>query len=165
MRSELKMTAVLDKIKAPINEINRREVFRHSFMGSPLCGTVNILSVGEKSLESNKSFVCIRNIGSGGIQFESHLNLPVREDMVLGIHTTILGQEVKLLGTIRRKKALDNGYLEYGFKFLVDKHEADVVNRIVNELSIKMRKSMNRITGCNMCSESTACHVNLAKTE
>jgi hypothetical protein len=139
---------------------NKRRYFRHRFY-TDLCGEIKIVQIGNEDVSSKKAYICIKDIGAGGIRFESHLNLPIREDIVLSLSTKLLNTPVAVRGSIRRIIELDDGNFEYGFNFHIDEDE-NQLPRLINEVSVKARKTLTN-TGCSLCSEKTKCHKHIPK--
>ncbi|MFF2531332.1 PilZ domain-containing protein [Brevibacillus sp. NPDC058079] len=142
-----------------ITEDNRRRFFRHQF-GSNLCAEIRIINIGEQLVDSKKAYVCVRDIGAGGLRFESHLYIPPRDDVILEVSTIICDKPIIIHGMLKRTQTLENGYFQYGMEFLSDDDDSKLLLRLINELSVKSHKS-TLPTGCSMCSSYTKCHKNL----
>lgn len=133
---------------------NRRKYYRHQFT-SDLCGEMSVVEVAGKQVLTKKAYVCIKDIGAGGIRFESHLKIPTREDVTLEISTVLLGKKVVIQGKLSRIIERTNGFYEYGLRFIGESD--DELSRLVSEVSMKARKTL-RNTGCSLCSRRTQCH-------
>lgn len=119
---------------------NLRHYFR-LHLDPPLCADMTIVRVNGKMLESGVAPVLILDLGAGGLRFESNLQLPVSENVVLAFETTILQQNVKMLGYVVRCIS-DGVRKEYGVKFTMDEEKIARLSQLINTLAI--RKKQNR---------------------
>jgi c-di-GMP-binding flagellar brake protein YcgR len=140
---------------------NRRKYFRHYFK-TPLCSEMRILKVGEKLVNSKKTFVCIKNISAGGLLFETNLEIPVRTDVTFEFSMTICHNELILYGIVKRRHDLENRLYQYGVEFLLNNQKRISLLSIINEMSVKLRKVGN--SGCSICKiHTTNCYKKTAK--
>jgi hypothetical protein len=137
---------------------NRRKYFRHQF-GTSLCAEIQIISIGDQIVNSKKTYVCVRDIGAGGVRFESHLIFPTTKEVKLELSTIILEKQIRIQGILKRQADLNNGYFQYGMEFKLDEDLSNLLLRLINELNIKSRRT-TLPTGCKMCSSYTKCHKN-----
>lgn len=133
---------------------NRRKYYRHQF-ATDLCGELAMIKVSEQKVSSKTAYICIRDIGAGGLRFESHLKFPIRSDVIYEITTLLLGKKTVFKGYLSRINEKTNGFYEYGLQ-LVDNND-EVLAPLINEISMKSRKTL-RNTGCSLCSSRTRCH-------
>lgn len=142
---------------------NRRKYFRHRFPTN-LCGQIRILSVGGSEVSTKPAYVCIHDLGAGGMRFESHLKFPPRNDVVLEATMTVCEKSLTLQGSLTRTIDLNNGYFEYGMKFQLNEDESKELLKLVNQVSLRSHKKVQS-TGCSLCSFHTKCQKNLERLE
>lgn len=135
---------------------NRREFFRHQF-NIPLCANMKIAEIQGRAVDTKYSHVCIRDIGAGGLRFQSNLQMPIRDDVVFSFRMMIEGKSVELRGILVRSEPMPNDSFEYGLKFYFFNEETqqDLVS-LINKVSIASRRK-TELTGCAMCSLKTEC--------
>lgn len=135
---------------------NRREFFRHQF-NAPMCARMKIAEIQGKVVDTKYSLVCVRDIGAGGLRFQSNLNLPVRDDVIVSFSIMIENKTIELRGILVRIEKLKNEDYEYGLKFyyVSDEVQQDLISAI-NKISISARRKAG-LTGCSVCSLKTEC--------
>lgn len=142
---------------------NRRKYFRHKFPTN-LCGQIRILSVGGSEVNTKPAYVCIHDLGAGGMRFESHLKIPPRNDVVLEATMTVCETPLTLVGSLTRTINLENGYFEYGMQFVLTEDASKYLLKLINQVSLRFHKKVQS-TGCSLCSLQTKCQKNLERIE
>lgn len=124
--------------KNMVPTVNRREYFRISLEVS-LVADMTIERIGNKKLNLGSSEVLIKNIGPGGLCFQSTLKLPVKQDFHLRYTTEISSNGIQMNGQIIWHKELDNNDHQYGVKFILDEKERENLVKILNFLQINLK--------------------------
>ncbi|PID21869.1 hypothetical protein CSV61_06535 [Sporosarcina sp. P3] len=115
---------------------NRHDYFRYSF-NSYIPATFRIQLKNEEKNLSNEGRCEILDISTGGVKFVTHLDLPVRSEMLaLQLEFTIVKHPFEILGNVAWKKETEFGF-EYGFEFGEDQN---VDTLITEELKHHARK-------------------------
>lgn len=145
-------------VHATITE-NKREFFRHPF-SIPVCAEMRISSIGGKLVETKKTLICVKDIGAGGLRFETNLQLPVRNDVVLTFYVVLKGVQVQLEGTLVRAEPKGEdveSYFQYGslFQFSNEEKRQELM-ALVNQLALAKRKGWK--SECIECSLLTECY-------
>lgn len=95
---------------------NRHDYFRYPF-NPYIPATFRIQLNNEEKSMSNEGQCEILDISTGGVKFVTHLDLPVRSEILaLQLEFTIYKQPIEILGNVAWKKATEYGF-EYGFEF------------------------------------------------
>lgn len=118
---------------------NRREYFRYAFP-IPLCGEVSVAKVNNRTINSKKAHVCIRNMGGGGLLFESHLDFPCVPDLFLQFVFVLQEKEIEVQGILNRKEFLSTGIFQYGVTFQMGTQEQQELIRLINAVAIKGKR-------------------------
>ena len=116
-----------------------RKFFRISFQ-YPLSADMTIVKINQKKVKLGKTEVLIENMGPGGLRFATTMNLPTRKDIILEMETELLGQPVRLQGTIVWKEELGSDVSQYGFEYKMDQQDVDKLVPLLNKLQIQLRK-------------------------
>lgn len=124
---------------------NRRNYFRIEFK-FPLKGTVRLIKMHGKNVESGKTNILIENIGLGGLRFLSNLKFPLHRDLILEFETKILDEHVKLNGYVVWTREVKNGIYQYGIEFIINENERPV--KLLNKLALTLRNNPLP-KGCN----------------
>lgn len=129
--------------------MNKRKFFR-VYANDPICTEVSIVSVNEKSIKTNPSTICVKDIGVGGLRFSSKLNLPIGEKIVYEFKISILHKRHYIRGIIVWQKEEENDMMHYGAKFQINESEIPNFLTIFNNLALIIKR--NRLNhGCNFC--------------
>lgn len=94
---------------------NRRSYLR--VKPASLHGEISIVSADSQNTNTRCAFVDISDIGTGGLRFISHLNIPENRKIVLKIVLRKDGDAVILYGLILRKSFLGPLMYEYAVCF------------------------------------------------
>lgn len=138
-------------------EPNKREFFRQQFP-IPLCADVTISEINGKSVTAKHSLVCIKDIGAGGLRFESNLKFPIREDVIFTFNSTIYNKPIEMQGILTRCQELENDNYEYGVRFcLLDGDRQQDLVTLINKVAITFRRGTGD-SGCSTCSLKTECY-------
>ena len=112
---------------------NRRKYFRIK-MDDPLCGVMTVIQINDAVVKTGASYVCIADIGPGGLRFITSLSMPPSPTILLKIHITIVGEIFELEGYIVRSlRTRDNTY-EYGMQFVFENENLRA--KLVSSLNI-----------------------------
>jgi len=120
--------------------INRRKYYR-IHLTHPLIADMTIIKFLGKDISLGKTEVLVVDIGLGGLCFASNIRLGVRPDMVLSMETVILGTSMDFVGRIAWCKDGEDDYYYYGMEFMIDEDERDAIAKVLNGLSVKLRKN------------------------
>lgn len=101
---------------------DRRSHSRFKFH-DPLEANIKLLSIAGRNIEIGVSKVFVTDISVGGLRFVSNLKLPIRGDVIYQFITELLGEPIKLKGSIVWKEEMNEDLTEYGIKFLCEKEE------------------------------------------
>lgn len=140
---------------------NQRQYFRVS-LPYPLEAEITIDQVGGKKLTVGKSLILIEDIGSGGLRFLSRLQLSISNDILFEITTTILNEELNLIGYIVRYKEEEEGTVQYGFEFIIEENERERLTLLLNKLQLQIRKE-SILKDCHFITENKYTFVNKEK--
>ena len=121
-----------------VNQKNRRNYFRIDFK-FPLKGTVRLIEMHGKNVESGKTNILIENIGLGGLRFLSNLKFPMHREIVLEFETRILDEHVKLNGYVVWNREVKTGIYQYGIEFIINENERPV--KLLNKLALTLRNT------------------------
>ena len=115
---------------------NRHDYFRYPF-DPYIPATFRIQLNNEEKILSNEGPCEIIDISTGGMKFVTHLDLPVRSEILaLQLEFTIYKHPFEILGNVAWKKQTEFGF-EYGFEFGEDQK---VDSLITEELKHHARK-------------------------
>jgi hypothetical protein len=129
--------------------INKRKFFR-VYSNNPICTEISIVNVKGKSIKTNPSNICVKDIGFGGLRFSSKLALPVEEDIIYKFKIPILHKCYHIRGTIVWRSETKGNNACYGVNFLLDENNNSDCFNIFNTLALTIkRNSPNH--GCNFC--------------
>lgn len=84
----------------------------------PLYGSVSVVRIGVKFVNSGEARVRIPDISPGGLRFLSRLKIPVDPSVVLEITLRIDDLRYSIQGRIVHRCCSEEGEFEYGFQFL-----------------------------------------------
>jgi hypothetical protein len=136
---------------------NKREYFRFQ-CSTPLCGEFRIASINDIPMDTKMTYVCVKDISAGGVRFESNLQVPVRDDISVQIRLRLIGKEIMARGLLKYSKPVDqSAYFEYGLEFILSNHDENALVQMINETSIRMRKT-GKLGGCELCSMERICY-------
>ena len=83
----------------------------------------------------------VEDIGLGGLRFLSDIRLPVHQEIILEFATEILGNTIKMYGSVVWMNEMKSGIYQYGFDCSMDESEHSIFTPILNKLAILLRKS------------------------
>lgn len=136
---------------------NRRDFFRLS-LSKPLCGRLELHSLKGKTLNSKMAYICLKDIGGGGVLFQSNLKLPVTDDLVLKFFFEIDGINFQVQGIILRRTKIHQNQYEYGVRFIdLAKNSQFQLVSAINKMNVQLKR--NALSGCSMCSLQTECYM------
>ncbi|WP_167859627.1 PilZ domain-containing protein [Paenibacillus cymbidii] len=128
---------------------NSRSYFRLTFE-QPLYAECKIIGVSGASVESRKSPICVLDLSANGLRCLSRLMLPADSSILLEFRFVLLDKEIKILGTIVRRKPLRDGLFEYAIVFSAYDHEMDALSGLINIVAAKLRKT-KVLSSCSFC--------------
>lgn len=136
----------------PYYEIDkRRKYFRVKFF-EPICAKLKILHINNTAVDASTAFVCVKNIGLGGLKFSNHLEFPIDPAITYNFNLKLLGHEFDLKGNIVRiieKKDRP----EYGVEFIIDETLRTTLARILNNVTLLQRNHLS-VYDCSLCKGS-----------
>jgi diguanylate cyclase (GGDEF)-like protein/PAS domain S-box-containing protein len=109
--------------------INRRKHYRIHFI-HPLLAEMTIIKLKGRDITLGKTEVLIEDMGPGGISFTTNVKLAVRPDMVLSVETVILGQNLRLVGSIVWCEEKDTDLYQYGMEFLDEEGQRESIAKV-----------------------------------
>src|SRR5690606_26644128 len=118
----------------------RRKYFRVTFP-YPLVADMTLTKIHGRNVKLGKSEVLVENIGLGGLRFLSNFRLPVHQDIILEFETEILGNIITVYGSVAWMKELKHQIYQYGLEFSIDENERTNLAKLLNKLSILLRKN------------------------
>lgn len=130
---------------------NRREFYRLT-LHIPLSSRFKIIGFNQTEVNSNSSYIYIVDISAGGLRMHSKLDLPVREGLLLEFRFQLFNRELCVLGTIIRKKNIQDDIYEYGIEFTLNDSVRENLLGQLHLLSIRL-KNTPVLTSCSFCSE------------
>lgn len=137
-------------------KINKRKFFRvkHDL---PLCASMSIYSVNGRMVMSRGTFVCIKNIGPGGLCFLSNLSFPAINTAIFSFKLLLLGSNFTFYGYIVRSKPVNDQIKEYGVKFTETLNNSMEVAKIMNQWSIAINKKKlsDLKNNCSLCTKKS----------
>ncbi|CAM4031295.1 EAL domain-containing protein [Paenibacillus alkaliterrae] len=119
---------------------NQRQFFRVPFPFG-LSSDMTIIQIRDKRLELGKTEVIIEDIGLGGLRFLSVVKLPVNHEIIIEFATEIVGKMLTFHGFIVWQHELEDQLFQYGFEFQITEPEQSALARLLNELTVQLRKS------------------------
>jgi len=143
---------------------NQRRYFRHHFE-IPLCASMRIATIDGRVVETKTAFICIHDIGAGGMKFQSHLKLPVNQSVIFNFSMKILEKLLDKQGEVLRCNKLENGAYEYGVNFVhTNENETQEMLVLISKMQIALRNKVGQ-NACSMCSQKTNCYKSNGKKE
>lgn len=130
---------------------NKRNFYRLT-LSAPLSGTLKIIGLNDKKLDSNIAIVLILDLGAGGMRIHAKHNFPVTPSLLLEFRFTLFHTEHKCLGTIARKSSHSDTVYEYGIVFSLDENERQALLQNINMLNVKLRHTP-RLASCSFASD------------
>ena len=118
----------------------RRKFFRIN-LDFPLSASMTLIRIHGRKVELGRTEVLVEDIGLGGLRFLSDIRLPVNRDIILEFETEILGNTIKMYGSVVWMKELKFGIYQYGLEFSMDESERSVLTQLLNKLAILLRKN------------------------
>ncbi|WP_156288209.1 EAL domain-containing protein [Oceanobacillus salinisoli] len=118
---------------------NRRKYFRIP-LTFPIRANMTLIALQEKKVNVGTTEVLIEDIGPGGLRFLSNIQLPVQFDITYQFKITILDENIVVIGKVVWKEEI-KGSFEYGIEFNMDNKERDQLIKILNQLSVQIRRS------------------------
>jgi hypothetical protein len=114
---------------------NRREYFRLQFI--ELVGTMQVIQVGERFLSAEAKPIDLRNVGGGGLYFQSSEDLAIRRGITAVFRFTLGGQTFHFHGELTRKVD-DRRSFYYGVAFVdVDERVRAQLLAILSRMQIE----------------------------
>ena len=101
----------------------------------------------EKAADIGNTKVVIRDIGLGGLRFNSDIKIPIKRDLILQFKTELLGQNITLYGRPVWWEEMSKGIYEYGLEFTIDENERTALAKLLNQVQIRMRNNINFADG------------------
>lgn len=119
---------------------NKRRYFRLDFY-FPLSAQMTIIKIKGKDIQLGTSEVLIEDMGLGGLRFLADLKLVVNREIILEFETEILEKTIKLCGAVVWLKEVEDGIYQYGLEFMIHETERDSLAKLLNNLSLLLKKS------------------------
>lgn len=131
----------LKPLKAEIRKpfVDRRNYFRIE-LPMPIRGDLTVKKIKGREVQLGQTGVVIGNIGPGGLRLLSHMQFPVRDDLILAIEFMLLGEVKTVSGKIVWKEEAENNY-QYGLAFILDDKERADITKLLNHTAIQLRDS------------------------
>ncbi|APM37816.1 PilZ domain-containing protein [Clostridium kluyveri] len=123
---------------------DRRRYFRID-LDTPLCTEMTIVEINSKKIKSGITNVCVSNIGAGGLSFTSPLDFPMGKEILFRFNTTIFKESIYFIGNIIRNKKIKDDLYKYGVHFILDDQIETKYIRILNRLSIALKKNPKNV--------------------
>ena len=118
---------------------DRRKFFR-IHLDVPLSASMTLIRIHGRNVELGRTEVLIEDIGLGGLRFLSDIRLAVHRDIILEFETEILGDTIKMYGSVVWMRELKSEIYQYGLEFSMDESERSVLARLLNKLAILLEK-------------------------
>lgn len=138
-----------------IKEENQRSFFRIN-LATPLCSKVSIDMIKNKEVKTKEVNTCIKDIGPGGLSFLSHLEFPVREDIILNFTVILLKRKMSFQGKIVRTQKIAKRIWKYGVRFDVNEMIRLQYMRLFNQLAIDIAKKKSMLL-YSFCTNKEMC--------
>ncbi len=123
-----------------ISNEERRNFFRVT-LDFPLSASMTLIRIHGRKVELGRTEVLVEDIGLGGLRFLSDIRLPVHRDIILEFETEILGNTIKMYGSVVWMRELKSDIYQYGLEFSMDEGERSVLAQLLNRLAILLRKN------------------------
>lgn len=138
------------------DKVNKRQFFRIQH-DVPLCASMTLYSVKGKTVITRSTYVCIQNIGPGGLCFWSDLSLPVVDTAVFSFKVIIMDANYTFYGTLVRSKPVKDNIIEYGVKFTETYNSSMEISKLMNHWSIavKKKKPSELKHSCSLCTKKS----------
>ncbi|GAA3404397.1 hypothetical protein ACFFNY_26705 [Paenibacillus hodogayensis] len=130
---------------------NKRK-FHRLMLAEPLYGTLKIVGLNEKKLDSKLAHMFILDLGAGGVRIHSVHSFPVTPDLLLEFGFTLFHTDHRYLGTITRKSSHSDKVFEYGIAFSLDETERQRLLQSIHLLSIRLRQGAE-LSSCSFCND------------
>ena len=127
--------------------LNQHKCYR-VHLDVPLLALMTPIKIHGRKVELGKTDVLIENIGLAGLGFLSDIKLPIHQDTLLQFESKILGNWIKIQGTIIRMHEAQEGIYQYGLSFSIDEDEQKFLSQLLNKFSNMLKKNQI-ITDCS----------------
>lgn len=128
------------KTKALLPSNENRQYFRIEFPNA-LMGELTVKEIRGKEVQLGQVGIVLENIGPGGMRIISHMQFPVRPDLIVSIQTSILGETRDYTGKIVWKEEGPESYFYYGVEFMLDERERTELTGLLNRVTLQLRDS------------------------
>lgn len=118
----------------------------------PICAAFKTVDPLFKMLPSK---VCIKDIGPGGLQFHTDVNLDLKEDTEIELSFRLLSQQYKVTGIIVRHTRRHH-INHYGLKYTLTPSQIDHLTGTLHNLSILLKNNI-KIYDTDICDRP--CHI------
>lgn len=132
--------------------VSKRKFFR-VYVNVPICTEVSIIKLDNKRVKTRSSFICVKDIGLGGLRFSSRLKFPMGDTIVYQFKLPILGKNYYINGNIVWSREQQNKEIHYGVNFLIENSDDFNYFSLFNNLAL-MIKRKTRDHGCKFCDPS-----------
>lgn len=119
---------------------DRRKSFRID-LENPLHASMTLIKIHGRKVELGRTEVLVEDIGLGGLRFLSDLRLPIHREIILEFETEILGNTIKMFGSVVWTKELKSGVYQYGLEFSQDDNNRPILAQLFNKMAILLRKN------------------------
>jgi hypothetical protein len=116
--------------------VNRREHVRIQLVDG-VRALIRIVNVNGEWVTSNPSEVILLNISLDGCGFQSSLQFPINNRVLLEIEWLSENERLQLIGQVVWKKSEDNGY-RYGMCFRLPLHDRMQLQLVLNQLVLRL---------------------------
>jgi len=103
---------------------------------------MTILEIRGCQVDVGNTKVLIKDMSAGGLCFISDIKLPIGKFFTLQFTTHLLEQEIKVVGKLVWRKNAELNLFQYGVEFIIDEQERTDLVKILNQVQIKMNKSL-----------------------
>jgi len=115
---------------------------------------LQLVEVNGQMVTLKPTKILIFDISSGGVRLHTRIDFPTTMNMIVRVTFTLLGDQIQLIGELKRKKVIREHLFEYGISFITDHAEQQMLNGHINTLAVRLRKTLtNHIKSCSFSTE------------
>ncbi|WP_315671423.1 PilZ domain-containing protein [Clostridium sp. 19966] len=111
---------------------------------------MSIVELDNREVKTSTSFICVKDIGIGGLRFSSKLKFPMGDSIVYQFKIPILHKRYFIKGNIVWKKEQENNEIHYGVNFIIDKCDNCNYFTLFNNLELIIKRN-SKNHGCKFC--------------
>lgn len=79
--------------------LSKRRFFR-VYVDVPICTEVSIVELDNREVKTSTSFICVKDIGIGGLRFSSKLKFPTGDSIIYQFNIPILHKRYFIKGNV-----------------------------------------------------------------